>query len=151
MVILVPLGMQLQIEENLHSIERSRLLPSISTFRLDPIIRPEFRIFGHRPSTLAGSRLPLKILLNQSVGRNNRRALRRMSIIISQRHLLAPCPVRGIHTLLNQTVKSRIRPVTHAPYQAVFDRVDVHVVHMNAIVSFIANQMFPEPPFRDRE
>ncbi len=69
-----------------------------------------------------------------------------MSIVIPEHHLIATRPIKWIHALSNQAVKSRVRPITHTFYQAVFDRIDMHIVHMDAIIGVIANQVLPKTP-----
>src|SRR3569833_1140619 len=64
------------------------------------------------------------------VGRNNRRALRRMLIVIHHATLFTTSPIERIHALFDQMMKGRISPVEHPLHQAMLDRVIVHVSHM---------------------
>src|SRR3569833_1641989 len=82
----------------------------------------------------------------QYVGRNNRRALRRMLIVIHHPALFTASPIERIHALFDQTVKGRISPDTHPLHQAVLDRVIVHVIQMSVKVCLAANEMLPISP-----
>src|SRR3569833_3933234 len=72
------------------------------------------------------------------VGRNNRRALRRMLIVIHHATLFTTSPIERIHALFDQMMKGRISPVAHPLPQAMHDRVIVHVIHMSAKVCLAA-------------
>ena len=52
-------------------------------------------------------------------------------------------PILRINALLNIAVKSGIWPIFHLLNQAVFQRIDVHIIEMPVKIFFIANQMFP--------
>ena len=82
----------------------------------------------------------------QYVGRNNRRVLRRMLIVIHHPALFTTSPIERIHTLFDQTVKGRIWPIAHPLHQVVLDRVIVHVIHMGAKVCLAAKKMLPISP-----
>jgi hypothetical protein len=66
-----------------------------------------------------------------------------MSIRIFKRTFIAPGPIRRINTLLDQTMKSRIRPI-HQPFdQTMLERIDMDVIHVRTKIRLIANQVFP--------
>ena len=77
------------------------------------------------------------------VGRNNQRALRRMSIMIRKKNIAAGCPAKRIDALLEQAMESRIRPISYARYTAIFDRIEIQRIYMCAVIRLIANQMLP--------
>jgi len=80
------------------------------------------------------------------VGRDSRRALRRMLIVIHNPALFTTSPIERIHPLFDQTVKGRIWLIAHMLHQAVLNRVIVHVIHMDAKVCLAANEMLPISP-----
>src|SRR3569833_947210 len=80
------------------------------------------------------------------VGRNNRRALRRMLIVIHHATLFTTSPIERIHALFDQMMKGRITPVAHPLHQDMIDRVIVHVIHMSAKVCLAANELLPISP-----
>jgi hypothetical protein len=80
------------------------------------------------------------------VGRNNRRALRRTSLVRSRHSGFIPTrPVSWV-AHLNQPMKSRIRPVHDTLDQTMFQRIDMHIIHVRLKIHLIANQMLPIPP-----
>ena len=66
-----------------------------------------------------------------------------MSILIPKRIFIATRPIFRINTPLDQPVKSRMRPIRQPFDQAMFERVDVDVIHVCSEISLIANQVFP--------
>src|SRR3569832_1861307 len=82
----------------------------------------------------------------QYVGRNNRRALRRMLIVIHHPALYTASPIERIHALYDQTKKGRKTPNTHPLHQAVLDRVIVHVIHMNKKNKHTTKKKHPKTP-----
>ena len=66
-----------------------------------------------------------------------------MSILVSERNSIAARPIRRINTLLYQPMKSRMRPICQPFDQAMFDRIDMDVIHMGRKIRIIANQVFP--------
>ena len=87
-----------------------------------------------------------------------------MSIFVFEHIFIASRPIRRINAPLHQPMKRRMRPITHMPDQAMFERIDVNVIHvrtktkfqwrltpalsaLNAVavtkIRIIANQMFP--------
>src|SRR3569833_4689484 len=76
------------------------------------------------------------------VGRYNRRALRRMLIVIHHATLFTTSPIERIHALFDQMMKGRISPVAHPLHQAMLDRVIVHVIHMSAKVCLVVFVLF---------
>lgn len=77
------------------------------------------------------------------VGRNNRRALRHVSICIFQCGLISSRPVTWIYTRIGQAVKGRVWPVNYAFYQSMFHRVDMYVIHVCLKIRIISNEVFP--------
>ena len=66
-----------------------------------------------------------------------------MSIFVFKHIFTATRPIRRINALLNESMKCRIRPITHTPDKAMFERVDVNIIHVHTKIHLIANQMFP--------
>jgi hypothetical protein len=82
----------------------------------------------------------------RAVGRNNQRALRRMSIFKSRRiRRSITRPIRWINTLIYEVMKRRIRPIRHTLDQPVFDRIDMNIIQMRPEIRLITNQVFPIP------
>ncbi len=73
----------------------------------------------------------------------DRRALRRMSVRVTHPRFFTACPVLRISAFLHQTMKRRIWPVCHTFNQAVFHRIDMHIIHVRTKIRFVANQAFP--------
>jgi hypothetical protein len=46
-------------------------------------------------------------------------------------------------------VEQRVRPILHAPGQAVLDRIEVTVFDMPRVIGVVANQMLPETSLPD--
>src|SRR5574338_424413 len=87
---------------------------------------------------------------SRAVGRNNRRALRRMSIQPVQLIRSGTSrPIRRINALGHQPVERRIGPVCHPGHMAMFDGVEMHVVHVCFEVALITDQVFPKAPLPD--
>ena len=66
-----------------------------------------------------------------------------MLIFVFKQIFIATRPICRINTLLDQPMKSRMRPIPHTPDQAVFERIDMNVIHVRAEISIVANQMLP--------
>src|SRR5574338_800149 len=82
---------------------------------------------------------------SRAVGRNNRRALRRMSIQPVQLIRSGTSrPIRRINALGHQPVERRIGPVCHPGHMAMFDGVEMHVVHVCFEVALVTDQVFPK-------
>ena len=90
-----------------------------------------------------------RVIMTEHVGRNNRRALRRMLIIIPKRIFITPGPIFRIHTSPHQTVKDRIRPIPYLGHQTVFFRIDMYIIHMGPVILFIGYEMLPIPSLPD--
>jgi len=61
------------------------------------------------------------------------------------RNINAITPIPRINTLLNVTMKRRIRPLADLPAISVFHRVEMDVIHMPGKIDFIAYLMLPIP------
>src|SRR5262245_29752441 len=59
-------------------------------------------------------------------------------------------PVLGEQPPSNMAMEGRIGPITHAGDEAVFDRIEVGVVHMTNKIFFVANRMLPEASLPER-
>ena len=53
-------------------------------------------------------------------------------------------PILRVQPLFDAAVKGRMRPVAHAWNQAVFNRVEVKVIHVMGEICFFTNLMLPE-------
>jgi hypothetical protein len=58
-------------------------------------------------------------------------------------------PVYRADTRSHQPMESGIGPIFRDPRQAMLYRVDVHVIHVRPVISFILDQMFPEATLPD--
>ena len=58
-------------------------------------------------------------------------------------------PIAWIGTCLDPPMKGRMGPVRNHRYIAMFDRVEVHVVHMARIISLVPNSMLPKTSLPD--
>src|SRR3569832_1841398 len=79
----------------------------------------------------------------QYVGRNNRRVLRRMLIVIHHPALFTTSPIERIHTLFDHTEKGRIWLIAHPLHQNKQDQKKEHENQKGAKVCLAANKMLP--------
>ena len=64
-----------------------------------------------------------------------------------QRHrknLVRSTPIRSVNPTLYVSGNARIRPIGCTPDMAVFDWVEVNVVHVSLEVAFVADRVLPE-------
>ena len=59
-----------------------------------------------------------------------------MSILVGKRIFITTDPIRRINSLLNQAMKSRMRPVRQPFDQTMLERVDMDVIHMRTKTKF---------------
>ena len=61
------------------------------------------------------------------------------------RNGVACAPVSLIHTVLHVLMECRPGPIYRRSHIAVFDRVEMNVIHMVFIVPFVTDSVFPKP------
>lgn len=57
--------------------------------------------------------------------------------------LRTPRAIRRIDAPFNQPVKRRVWPIGHPRHQAMFDGVDVDVIHVGGEIGLVPNEVFP--------
>src|SRR5467141_770990 len=60
-------------------------------------------------------------------------------------------PVIRQQALSHTPVKRRMRPIAHARYESVLDRIEVDVIDMPREVALVADGVLPEPPLPKRQ
>ena len=63
--------------------------------------------------------------------------------------IIRPTPIERINTLLDTTMKTRIRPIHHAPGIPMLHRIEMQIIHMTRIIPLIADRMLPKAPLPD--
>src|SRR5690606_39517857 len=64
-------------------------------------------------------------------------------------HAGTPRPTLRIYPLAHRAVERGIRPIRHTGDMAVFQRVDMDVIRVTAVVLLVANQVLPISPLPD--
>jgi len=59
-------------------------------------------------------------------------------------------PLRHKNSLLNVTVERGVRPIRHTFYQAVFDRIEMNVIHVVLKIHVIGDGVLPITPLPQR-
>jgi hypothetical protein len=62
------------------------------------------------------------------------------------RSLISARPIPRINAFLNQAMKRRIRPICNAFDQAMFQRIDMHIIHVRPKIAFMPDPVFPISP-----
>ena len=58
-------------------------------------------------------------------------------------------PIGGDDALADEPMDARMRPIGGFGYVSVFDRIVMDVIHVAAVIVFVANPMLPEPALPD--
>jgi len=71
-------------------------------------------------------------------------------LFISRQRQVPARPIRWIDARLRQPMKSRMRPIRHASDEAMFDRIEMHIIHVRRVIGIVADLVFPEAALPDR-
>jgi hypothetical protein len=73
----------------------------------------------------------------------------RDSVFICQFRMRTTCPIYRVHAFHYSSMECRIAPIGHVFDQAMFDRIEMHIIHMRAEIAFITDEVLPISPLPD--